>query len=87
MSLPPGTQVGRYTLTHYIGRGGMAQLYLAKLYGVGRFEREVVVKMVADEYCDAQDYRTMFLDEARLLASLNHPRQSPSMTVAFPVPA
>jgi eukaryotic-like serine/threonine-protein kinase len=50
----------------------MAQIYLARTTGLGSFERHVVLKTILPER--AQDHRfvMMFLDEAKLAATLNH---------------
>jgi serine/threonine protein kinase len=50
----------------------MARIYIGRSTGIGSFERHVVLKMILPE--KANDYTAvqMFLDEARLAASLNH---------------
>jgi serine/threonine-protein kinase len=50
----------------------MARVYLARVSGVGGFERHVVLKTVRPERTEDQSYVTMFLDEARLVAHLHH---------------
>ncbi|MCA9677121.1 MAG: serine/threonine protein kinase, partial [Myxococcales bacterium] len=50
----------------------MAQVFLAKLHGIGGFERHVVLKTVRPERVDDESYVAMFLDEARLVSRLNH---------------
>jgi serine/threonine protein kinase len=68
--LPLGSRLGCYELICPIAQGGMADIYLARRVGPGQFERHVAVKVLkraADpEAC------AMFLDEARLVALLNH---------------
>ncbi|MBK9070267.1 MAG: protein kinase [Myxococcales bacterium] len=55
-----------------LATGGMAQLYLARIAGIGAFERYVVVKVIVPgRAADAMAIK-MFLDEARLAASLHH---------------
>jgi serine/threonine-protein kinase len=50
----------------------MAQIYLARQTGLGSFERHVVLKTILRERANDQRFVTMFLDEARLAATLNH---------------
>ena len=50
----------------------MAQIYLARQTGLGSFERHVVLKTILRERANDQRFVTMFLDEAKLAATLNH---------------
>jgi eukaryotic-like serine/threonine-protein kinase len=50
----------------------MAQIYLARQTGLGSFERHVVLKTILRERAADQRFVTMFLDEAKLAATLNH---------------
>src|SRR5262250_2509967 len=50
----------------------MAQIYIARSTGIGSFERHVVLKMILPERANDETSVQMFLDEARLAASLNH---------------
>ncbi|MBC8073500.1 MAG: serine/threonine protein kinase, partial [Deltaproteobacteria bacterium] len=71
--LPPGTQLGRYTLLRRFAVGGMAELYLAHQRGAEGFAKLVALKRILPHLaCDPQLTR-MFLDEARLAATLDHP--------------
>ncbi|HEX7838237.1 MAG TPA: protein kinase [Kofleriaceae bacterium] len=56
----------------HLATGGMAQIYLARQTGLGSFERHVVLKTILRERATDQRFVTMFLDEARLAATLNH---------------
>jgi serine/threonine protein kinase len=56
----------------YLASGGMAQLLLAKSSGIEGFERYVVVKRIHPERAREDHVVNMFLDEARLAASLHH---------------
>jgi serine/threonine-protein kinase len=64
---------GRYQLLKRLAVGGMAEIYLAKLTGVQGFEKLVVIKRILPNLATEQRFVQMFLDEARLAASLNHP--------------
>ena len=56
-----------------LGRGGMAEVYLAVARGPAGFNKLVVVKKLLPALADDEGFREMFLDEARLAARLNHP--------------
>jgi serine/threonine protein kinase len=68
-----GAQVGRYTVVRPLASGGMAELFIAKQEAMGGFEKQVVLKLLQPRYAENPRVVTMFLDEARLAAKLNHP--------------
>jgi serine/threonine-protein kinase len=55
-----------------LAAGGMARIYIGRSTGIGQFERHVVLKMITPERANDMTAVNMFLDEARLAASLNH---------------
>ena len=65
--------LGRYRLVKKIAVGGMAELYLARVSGAGGFEKNVVVKRILPQLADSDELFRMFLDEARIAATLQHP--------------
>ncbi len=67
------TQFGRYLLVKKLASGGMAQVWLARQPGIEGFEKLLVIKQVLAHLADDENFITMFLDEARLAARLNHP--------------
>jgi serine/threonine-protein kinase len=64
---------GKYFLVKKLAEGGMAEIFLAKQVGVEGFEKNVVIKRMLPHLSGASDFVSMFLDEARLAASLTHP--------------
>ncbi|GLV60345.1 hypothetical protein KDH_71650 [Dictyobacter sp. S3.2.2.5] len=65
MNTYSGQQLGNYRLIRSVGRGGFAEVYL----GVHRYlETPVAIKILRSRNLD----RTIFLQEARLVAHLNH---------------
>ncbi|MFZ5445945.1 MAG: serine/threonine protein kinase [Myxococcota bacterium] len=64
---------GRYQLLKKLATGGMAQIYLARQLGPEGFEKLLVVKRILPHLAENEDFITMFLDEARIAARLNHP--------------
>ncbi len=65
--------LGKYRLLAELGRGGMSKVYLAMARGPAGFNKLVVVKLIRPHLTEEPDFVTMFLDEARLAARLNHP--------------
>ncbi|HEX8818952.1 MAG TPA: serine/threonine-protein kinase [Archangium sp.] len=66
-------QFGKYLLLKRLALGGMAEIWLAKQLGVQGFEKLVVVKKILEQFAGEKEFVQMFLDEARLAATLNHP--------------
>ncbi len=64
---------GRYQLLKKLATGGMAQIYLARQVGPEGFEKLLVVKRILPHLAENEEFITMFLDEARIAARLNHP--------------
>ncbi len=71
--LSAGDTVGRYEVIRPLARGGMAELYLGRARGIQGFEKLVVLKCIRQEYEHEGEFIRMFLDEARLAATLSHP--------------
>ncbi|HVV52382.1 MAG TPA: serine/threonine-protein kinase, partial [Polyangia bacterium] len=70
-----GRPIGRYEPIRRLAVGGMAEIYLARLPGVGieGFEKLVVLKRILPQHALDPELLRMFLDEARLSATLTHP--------------
>jgi len=66
------TRLGKYEIVSPLAAGGMARIYIARTTGIGSFERHVVLKLITPERANESVAVQMFLDEARLAASLNH---------------
>jgi serine/threonine-protein kinase len=67
------TSIGKYRLLAQIGRGGMADVFLAVARGPNKFNKFLVVKKMKTALIGDNDFIKMFNDEARLAARLNHP--------------
>ncbi|MFE2145806.1 Stk1 family PASTA domain-containing Ser/Thr kinase [Streptomyces sp. NPDC059456] len=61
---------GRYELSHVLGRGGMAEVYLAQDTRLGR---TVAVKTLRADLARDPSFQARFRREAQSAASLNHP--------------
>src|SRR5262249_19718409 len=64
---------GRYELLRHLATGGMAEIYLARISGIQGFEKTVVVKRILPQLSSDKDFVELFLQEARLAATLAHP--------------
>ena len=62
----------KYVLVEHIATGGMAEVYRAQYTGIEGFAKELVVKCLREEFLERDDVITMFLDEARVAATLTH---------------
>jgi eukaryotic-like serine/threonine-protein kinase len=71
--LPPGATVGKYEIARKIATGGMAEIHLARARGTAGFEKLVVLKRILPHVAEDPMFVRMFLDEARLAATLQHP--------------
>lgn len=71
--LAAGTRIGKYHLLQRLAVGGMAELYLACAEGLAGFQKVVVVKHVLPHLATDPEFVAMFLNEARIAATLAHP--------------
>ena len=65
-------QYGKFLLLDRIARGGMAELYRAKIIGSQGFEKLVAIKKILPHLADQEEFVSAFIDEARLAAFLQH---------------
>jgi serine/threonine-protein kinase len=80
--LPPFPErVGRYELLMPIGVGGMATVFLARMEGVGGFEREVALKLMHAHLRLETRFTQDLLHEARIAARIRHPNVVPVIDV------
>jgi serine/threonine-protein kinase len=73
--------VDRYELIGELASGGMATVYLARITGVGGFQRFVALKRLHPHLALDSEFIEMFLDEARLAASIHHTNVVPILEV------
>ena len=71
--LPSGTPFGQYELIAPIATGGMAEVYRARMRGVEGFQKIVAIKRILPHLTDNDEFLSMFVDEAKLAAQLQHP--------------
>jgi serine/threonine-protein kinase len=66
-------QIGRYELLGELGRGGMAELHVARLVGAGGFVKLFAIKRILPQLAHDARFVAMFMDEAKIAAGLSHP--------------
>jgi serine/threonine protein kinase len=71
--IPRGTVIGKYEILRKLATGGMAEIYVARVRGTAGFEKLVVLKRILPNVASDPAFVQMFLDEARLAATLQHP--------------
>jgi ABC-type branched-subunit amino acid transport system substrate-binding protein/DNA-binding beta-propeller fold protein YncE len=69
-----GTTFAGYRIEELVGRGGMGVVYRATDLSL---ERPVALKLIAPELAEDERFRSRFLREPRLAASLDHPNVIP----------
>lgn len=65
-------QFGNYFLLDRIAVGGMAEIFKAKQVGARGFEKIVVIKKILQHLSEDPEFVSMFEDEAKIAAQLNH---------------
>lgn len=63
---------GNYFLLKKIAAGGMAELYKGKKSGEKGFEKLLAIKMILPHLAASDEFVSMFIDEAKVAALLNH---------------
>ncbi len=66
-----GKHYGRYELEQRLAMGGMAEIFSARIRTEG-FEKRVCIKRILPHYLESEEFITMFRDEARTAARLQH---------------
>ena len=64
---------GRYYLIDKIAVGGMAEVFKAKSFSHGGFEKLLVIKRILQHLSDNDEFVEMFIDEAKISVELQHP--------------
>ena len=65
--------LGRYRIVQLLARGGMGEVYLARVEGAAGFAKPVVVKRILSHLSDSTVDRAQFIREAQILSNLQHP--------------
>lgn len=68
----PGARLGRFELLVPVGRGGMAEVWIARMLGDLGFSKLVALKTILPEFSSDPSFRRSLFEEARLAARLRH---------------
>jgi serine/threonine protein kinase/tetratricopeptide (TPR) repeat protein len=71
MDLP--RRFGRYELLEHIASGGMAEVFLARSFGLEGFQKQLVIKRILPALASEPRFVAMFIKEAKITAGLSHP--------------
>jgi len=62
----------KFDMIKLLGRGGMAEVWLAEQQGMRGFARRVVIKQMLRHLAEDREFVRRFEDEARIAALMNH---------------
>jgi serine/threonine-protein kinase len=63
---------GKYQILELIATGGMAEIYKARLEGIGGFQRTFAIKRILPNLSQNSEYIAMLVDEAKVAGLLSH---------------
>jgi serine/threonine protein kinase/predicted ATPase len=66
-------QFGKYQMVRRVGAGGMAEVFLASIAVAQGLNKQLVIKKIHPAYARSDQFLSMFVDEAKIALSLNHP--------------
>src|SRR5438132_11775171 len=66
-------RLGKYQILTRLQVGGMAEIFLAAIVNPGGECRLVTLKRILPDLREREEFVTMFVNEARITASLEHP--------------
>lgn len=78
-----GDRAGRYELLGRLALGGMAEIHLARALGIEGFQKLVVLKRMLPKFVSNDELVRLFLDEARLAATLDNPHIAQVHDIGF----
>lgn len=76
----PGVVIDDFAILQLIGQGGMGDVYLAHQFSL---DREVALKILKSKFLEDPKFSEEFIQEARSVASLNHPNIIQAYKVGF----
>lgn len=68
-----GITLGRYELLLPLAKGGMAEVWAARMRGTRGFQKLVAVKTILSNVIDNTRLEQMFMEEAQLASQIHHP--------------
>lgn len=72
MAQTPSQTFGKYQILERIATGGMAEIYKARLEGIGGFQRTFAIKRILPHLSLDAEYVAMLVDEAKVAGLLSH---------------
>lgn len=72
-STMPPSALGPYLIDRRLATGGMAELFIAERQGPHGFRKRVALKRILPQYLGDPDFKSMFIDEAKVAARMSHP--------------
>jgi len=72
-SLYAGQSLGRYELLAPVAKGGMGQVWVARLRGARGFQKLVAIKTLLAVGEDSERHERMLFEEARIAGQIQHP--------------
>ncbi len=72
MAKPAVQTFGKYQILERIATGGMAEIYKARLEGIGGFQRTFAIKRILPHLSSNAEYVAMLVDEAKVAGLLSH---------------
>ncbi|MEZ4240009.1 MAG: serine/threonine-protein kinase [Myxococcota bacterium] len=71
-SLLTQARIGRYRLVRPLSKGGMALVYEGRRESLAGVSPRVAIKLILPEHASSETYKELFINEARLGASMQH---------------
>lgn len=81
--IPAARVIGRYLMYEQIATGGMASIHFGRLLGAVGFARIVAIKHLHSHHADDADFVSMFVDEVRVAARIQHPNVASPLDVVL----
>ena len=75
-------QFGKYQMVRRVGAGGMAEVFLARISVAQGLNKQLVIKKIHPAFARSEQFLSMFVDEAKIALSLNHPNIVPIYSIA-----